>query len=171
MAASRRLSAWLDPLWLSDRETLRRRRHPLSRQRQYRRHERGPRSGNASGPGHAHFRWRQGILLRLARRPREPRQSSLDDSRGCAHHSRTHLPGMATLPRRTRRRHWRGRVLAHLLAGRGWSADRIYSGLVFWRYVSLASISAASSLPLLVYLLYAPGHAPPYASPPEHHSP
>jgi len=35
--------------------------------------------------------------------------------------------------------------------------------LVFWRYVSLASISAAASLPLLVYLLYAPGHAPPYA--------
>ena len=34
--------------------------------------------------------------------------------------------------------------------------------LVFWRCVSLASISAASSLPLLVYLLYAPGHAPPY---------
>jgi glycerol-3-phosphate acyltransferase PlsY len=33
--------------------------------------------------------------------------------------------------------------------------------LVFWRYVSLASISAAASLPLLVYLLYAPGHAPP----------
>jgi len=34
---------------------------------------------------------------------------------------------------------------------------------VFWRYVSLASISAAASLPLLVYLLYAPGHAPPTA--------
>lgn len=33
--------------------------------------------------------------------------------------------------------------------------------LVFWRYVSLASISAAASLPLLVYLLYAPGLAPP----------
>jgi glycerol-3-phosphate acyltransferase PlsY len=33
--------------------------------------------------------------------------------------------------------------------------------LGFWRYVSLASISAAASLPLLVYLLYAPGHAPP----------
>lgn len=33
----------------------------------------------------------------------------------------------------------------------------------FWRYVSLASISAAASLPLLVYLLYAPGHAPPTA--------
>lgn len=33
--------------------------------------------------------------------------------------------------------------------------------LVFWRYVSLASISAAASLPLLVYLFYAPGHAPP----------
>jgi len=32
---------------------------------------------------------------------------------------------------------------------------------VFWRYVSLASISAAASLPLLVYLLYAPRHAPP----------
>jgi glycerol-3-phosphate acyltransferase PlsY len=32
--------------------------------------------------------------------------------------------------------------------------------LVFWRYVSLASMTAAASLPLLVYLLYAPGHAP-----------
>ncbi len=34
---------------------------------------------------------------------------------------------------------------------------------VFWRYVSLASVSAAAALPLLVYLLYAPGHAPPTA--------
>jgi len=33
--------------------------------------------------------------------------------------------------------------------------------LAFWRYVSLASISAAAALPLLVYALYAPGHAPP----------
>lgn len=33
--------------------------------------------------------------------------------------------------------------------------------LAFWRYVSLASIAAAAALPLLVYLLYAPGHAPP----------
>jgi glycerol-3-phosphate acyltransferase PlsY len=33
--------------------------------------------------------------------------------------------------------------------------------LAFWRYVSLASISAAAALPLLVYLLYAPRHAPP----------
>jgi glycerol-3-phosphate acyltransferase PlsY len=33
--------------------------------------------------------------------------------------------------------------------------------MFFWRYVSLASISAAASLPLLVYLLYAPGLAPP----------
>ena len=32
---------------------------------------------------------------------------------------------------------------------------------VFWRFVSLASISAAAALPLLIYLLYAPGHAPP----------
>jgi glycerol-3-phosphate acyltransferase PlsY len=31
----------------------------------------------------------------------------------------------------------------------------------FWRYVSLGSIAAAASLPLLVYLLYAPGLAPP----------
>ena len=31
----------------------------------------------------------------------------------------------------------------------------------FWQYVSLASISAAAALPLLIYLLYAPGHAPP----------
>lgn len=35
--------------------------------------------------------------------------------------------------------------------------------VVFWRYISLASISAAASLPLLVYLLYAPRHAPPTA--------
>lgn len=33
----------------------------------------------------------------------------------------------------------------------------------FWRYISLASVSAAASLPLLVYLLYAPRHAPPTA--------
>ena len=35
--------------------------------------------------------------------------------------------------------------------------------VVFWRYVSLASISAAAALPLFVYLLYAPRHAPPTA--------
>jgi acyl phosphate:glycerol-3-phosphate acyltransferase len=33
----------------------------------------------------------------------------------------------------------------------------------FWRYISLGSISAAASLPLLVYLLYAPPLAPPLA--------
>lgn len=32
---------------------------------------------------------------------------------------------------------------------------------IFWRYVSLASVSAAAALPILFYLLYAPGHAPP----------
>ena len=35
--------------------------------------------------------------------------------------------------------------------------------VLFWRYVSLGSVSAAAALPLLVYLLYAPGHAPPLA--------
>jgi glycerol-3-phosphate acyltransferase PlsY len=30
-----------------------------------------------------------------------------------------------------------------------------------WRYVSLGSISAAAAMPLLVYFLWAPGHAPP----------
>jgi glycerol-3-phosphate acyltransferase PlsY len=33
--------------------------------------------------------------------------------------------------------------------------------VIFWRYISLGSISAAAALPLLVYILYAPGHAPP----------
>jgi acyl phosphate:glycerol-3-phosphate acyltransferase len=33
----------------------------------------------------------------------------------------------------------------------------------FWRYVSLASISAAASMPLLIYFLWAPRHAPPLA--------
>lgn len=32
---------------------------------------------------------------------------------------------------------------------------------VAWRYVSLGSISAAASMPLLMYFLWAPGHAPP----------
>jgi acyl phosphate:glycerol-3-phosphate acyltransferase len=33
--------------------------------------------------------------------------------------------------------------------------------VIFWRYSSLGSISAAAALPLFIYLLYAPGHAPP----------
>jgi glycerol-3-phosphate acyltransferase PlsY len=33
--------------------------------------------------------------------------------------------------------------------------------VVFWRYVSLGSISAAAAMPLLVYFLWAPHHAPP----------
>jgi acyl phosphate:glycerol-3-phosphate acyltransferase len=32
---------------------------------------------------------------------------------------------------------------------------------VFWRYVSLASLAGTASMPLLVYFLWAPGHAPP----------
>jgi acyl phosphate:glycerol-3-phosphate acyltransferase len=32
--------------------------------------------------------------------------------------------------------------------------------VIFWRYSSLGSISAAVAMPLLVYVLYAPGHAP-----------
>jgi glycerol-3-phosphate acyltransferase PlsY len=35
--------------------------------------------------------------------------------------------------------------------------------VLFWRYVSLASISATAALPLVLYLLYAPPHAPPIA--------
>jgi glycerol-3-phosphate acyltransferase PlsY len=31
----------------------------------------------------------------------------------------------------------------------------------FWRYISLASISAAASMPLLIYILWATHHAPP----------
>lgn len=34
---------------------------------------------------------------------------------------------------------------------------------MFWKYVSLASISAAAAMPLLIYLLWAPQHAPPHA--------
>jgi acyl phosphate:glycerol-3-phosphate acyltransferase len=33
--------------------------------------------------------------------------------------------------------------------------------VIFWKYASLGSISAAAALPLFVYVLYAPGHAPP----------
>lgn len=33
--------------------------------------------------------------------------------------------------------------------------------VAFWRYVSLGSISAATAMPLLLYFLWAPHHAPP----------
>lgn len=33
--------------------------------------------------------------------------------------------------------------------------------VIFWRYVSLGSVSAAAAMPLLIYLLWAPPHAPP----------
>lgn len=33
--------------------------------------------------------------------------------------------------------------------------------VTFWRYVSLGSVSAAAAMPLLIYLLWAPPHAPP----------
>lgn len=33
--------------------------------------------------------------------------------------------------------------------------------LAFWRYVSLASVAAAAALPFLVFVFYAPHHAPP----------
>jgi glycerol-3-phosphate acyltransferase PlsY len=33
--------------------------------------------------------------------------------------------------------------------------------VIFWHYSSLGSIAAAVALPFFVYLLYAPGHAPP----------
>jgi len=35
--------------------------------------------------------------------------------------------------------------------------------VIFWRYVSLGSISAAAAMPLLTYFLWAPRHAPPVA--------
>jgi glycerol-3-phosphate acyltransferase PlsY len=34
---------------------------------------------------------------------------------------------------------------------------------LFWGYASLASLSAAAAKPLLIYFLWAPGHAPPLA--------
>lgn len=33
--------------------------------------------------------------------------------------------------------------------------------VLFWRYSSLGSIAAAAAMPIFVYVLYAPGHAPP----------
>jgi glycerol-3-phosphate acyltransferase PlsY len=34
--------------------------------------------------------------------------------------------------------------------------------VIYWRFVSLGSISAAAAMPLLIYFLWAPHHAPPY---------
>jgi len=33
--------------------------------------------------------------------------------------------------------------------------------VAFWRYASLGSVAAAAAMPVLVYVLYAPRHAPP----------
>jgi acyl phosphate:glycerol-3-phosphate acyltransferase len=33
--------------------------------------------------------------------------------------------------------------------------------VVYWRFVSLGSVAAAAAMPLLIYFLWAPGHAPP----------
>ena len=33
--------------------------------------------------------------------------------------------------------------------------------VAYWKYVSLGSVSAAAAMPLLIYFLWAPGHAPP----------
>jgi glycerol-3-phosphate acyltransferase PlsY len=33
--------------------------------------------------------------------------------------------------------------------------------VAFWRYASLGSITAAAAMPVLIYLFYAPRHAPP----------
>lgn len=35
--------------------------------------------------------------------------------------------------------------------------------VAFWRYASLGSIAAAGAFPILIYLLYSPGHAPAFA--------
>ena len=35
--------------------------------------------------------------------------------------------------------------------------------VIYWRFVSLGSISAAAAMPLLIYFFWAPHHAPPYA--------
>ncbi|MGA2096005.1 MAG: glycerol-3-phosphate 1-O-acyltransferase PlsY [Candidatus Acidiferrum sp.] len=35
--------------------------------------------------------------------------------------------------------------------------------VIFWRFVSLGSISAAAAMPLLVYFFWAPRHAPPFS--------
>jgi acyl phosphate:glycerol-3-phosphate acyltransferase len=35
--------------------------------------------------------------------------------------------------------------------------------VLYWRFVSLASISAAAAMPLLIYFFWAPHHAPPHA--------
>lgn len=35
--------------------------------------------------------------------------------------------------------------------------------VIFWRYISLGSVSAAAAMPLLIYFLWAPRHAPPPA--------
>lgn len=35
--------------------------------------------------------------------------------------------------------------------------------VIFWRYISLGSVSSAAAMPLLIYFLWAPRHAPPPA--------
>jgi glycerol-3-phosphate acyltransferase PlsY len=35
--------------------------------------------------------------------------------------------------------------------------------VIYWRFVSLGSLSAAAAMPLLIYFFWAPHHAPPYS--------
>ena len=121
-------------------------------------------AGIALGRAHAAARRRQGLLRRLARRPRHRRQHPLDDARGrCSRWPDTSSPVWLRLPRRTRRGHRRRRLSADLLASRGRRDRRVDPGGGVLALRLAGSISAAASLPLLMYLLYAPGHAPPLA--------
>ncbi len=72
---------------------------------------------------------RQGLLRRVARRPRDRQQSSLDDAGGAADAWRAIcFPVWLGFQRRARRGHRRRRFLAHLLAGGSGGADRVDAG-------------------------------------------
>jgi acyl phosphate:glycerol-3-phosphate acyltransferase len=43
------------------------------------------------------------------------------------------------------------------------AAILFFLAVLYWRFVSLGSISAAAAMPLLIYFFWAPHHAPPYA--------
>ena len=88
--------------------------------------------------------------------------ATMDDRGGARRADRSLLPGVAAISRRKRRRNGGGNVSGVCAGLRRWARSVVFILVVlFSRFVSLGSIAAAAAMPLLIYLLWAPHHAPP----------
>ncbi len=145
--------------------------HPLRRQRQHRRHQCASRRRQGARRRHFHPRRAQRLRGRLARRL--PRRASgctfhapahRRSLRGALRRSRTHVPRLAAISRRQRRRH-RLRSLSGCLArGLRLSAIGLFAVVLAisrYRFVESPSIVAAFSFPVFAWFLVT-GARPPF---------